>query len=167
MPLLKHTGDNKSSILKAIPGNMLLMSIAERIREAMDHAKLKAVDLAKACGVSESAVSQWLAGTTKPSAENIFAIADCTGYNPRWLAIEAGIRRGIVSVISKGNPDRDNPINSDFLLAAFEAVEEAEKRNQKVYPPIEKARRVEVVYRVIHANDGLPGPGIIESILKL
>ena len=43
--------------------------------------------IAKACGISDAAVSQWLSGETQNiRPENLFAAADYLGVSARWLA---------------------------------------------------------------------------------
>jgi len=167
---LKHTVENKSSILKDVPGSIMGMTIDERIKEAMAWTTppLKAVELAKACSVSESAVSQWLAGITKPGIESIFAIADATGYNARWLAIEKGIRRPhrVLSVIDGAKGDKQSQVNPDLLEGSIEAVMEASRRVQKVYTASEIAGMVCAVYDIA-IKAGRVDADTVKTILRL
>lgn len=55
----------------------------ERIRAWSKAADLSTGDLAKACGVTPSAVSQWKGGETKPSANHLQAIATACGVSLR------------------------------------------------------------------------------------
>jgi transcriptional regulator with XRE-family HTH domain len=168
IPSLKHTGNYKSSILKGFPGNMLLMTPGARVREAMEAAGLKAKDLAGACHVSESAVSQWLADLTKPSAENIFAIGDATGYSPRWLATEKGIKRApkTLAVLDGGKSDKSGQTNPDLLTQAIEIVEEALRLERKVYPSSAKARMVWGIYDLA-LKSGSIDADTVKTILRL
>ncbi len=48
-------------------------------------------DLARAIGISPSAMTQWLSGTTKKyDAENILKASDVLKINPRWLVFGVG-----------------------------------------------------------------------------
>lgn len=47
--------------------------------------------LARACGISDSAVAQWTSGQTKHiRQDNLFAAADYLGVEARWLATGKG-----------------------------------------------------------------------------
>jgi transcriptional regulator with XRE-family HTH domain len=67
------------------------MELKDRIREAMEGAKLRPLQLAHACGVSSGAVTHWLDGRTKSlkaeTAENIQA---ATGYSASWIVNGSG-----------------------------------------------------------------------------
>lgn len=70
---------------------MELKSQSQRIAYALRESHIKQIDLARLAGVSRSAASQWVNGEIiKVSAENIFAIADATGFSARWLALGEG-----------------------------------------------------------------------------
>ncbi len=70
---------------------MDLKSQSKRIAHAIRESKIKQIDLATHAKVSRSAASQWASGDIiKVTAENIFAIADMTGYEARWLATGEG-----------------------------------------------------------------------------
>ncbi|SNS16343.1 LexA family transcriptional regulator [Pseudomonas segetis] len=63
----------------------------ERIAKAIRESGLKKQEVAKACGVANSAVTQWINGDSKSmKPENLFALAKLTGFSPKWLAIEEG-----------------------------------------------------------------------------
>lgn len=70
------------------------MEINERIARALTLSGKKKGEAAKACGVANSAVTQWIDGTTKSlKPENLYALAALTGFNARWLAIGEGPER--------------------------------------------------------------------------
>lgn len=76
-----------------------MSTVGSRIKKAREAASLSQTELGKACDLSRAAVSQWESGTTKaPTAENIFAIADATGFNARWLATGRGPEKGVYQV---------------------------------------------------------------------
>lgn len=60
-------------------------TLKERLEAAMGD-KIIATELARACGVSDAAVSKWLDGTTKKlSADNYAAAARALGVRDEWL----------------------------------------------------------------------------------
>lgn len=70
---------------------LLAMERHERIAKAIRESGLKKQEVAKACGVANSAVTQWINGESKSmKPENLFALAKLTGYSAKWLAIEEG-----------------------------------------------------------------------------
>ena len=82
-----------------------MTSVAERIRHARKKAGLTQADLAKACGISRAAVSQWELGTTKsPTSQNIFEIARATGFNPEWLSSGQGSDLPSQSNVAEARP---------------------------------------------------------------
>lgn len=81
-----------ASTLKALGGLILWMTLADRIKEAMG--SMTPAELARGAGVSDSAVSQWLDGTTKNlKAESAAKIEMATGYSAVWLATNKGPKR--------------------------------------------------------------------------
>lgn len=66
-------------------------SQSQRIAFAIKTSRLRQADLVRATGATRSAVSQWINGQIiKIGAEHIFAIADATGFEARWLATGDG-----------------------------------------------------------------------------
>lgn len=61
-------------------------TVGDRIKRRMKQRGANQADLARACGISESAVSQWFGrnGTLKP--ENLVLLADYFRCEIRWLA---------------------------------------------------------------------------------
>jgi transcriptional regulator with XRE-family HTH domain len=71
-----------------------MQSQSQRIAYAIKESNLKQADLVRATGATRSAVSQWINGQIiKIGAEHIFAIADATHFNARWLATGEGEER--------------------------------------------------------------------------
>jgi transcriptional regulator with XRE-family HTH domain len=61
-------------------------SIGARVTEERQRQGLDLVDLAKACKITVQSISELERGITKsPKPENVFAIADRLGINPRWF----------------------------------------------------------------------------------
>ena len=52
-------------------------------------------DLAEKLGVSSSAIRQWEAGTTKPSAANLLAMSDMFGCSVDYLLGRTDERKGV------------------------------------------------------------------------
>lgn len=70
------------------------MTLAERIREARDSAGLSNAALARATGLTSSAVAQWLDGTVLSLKGTTAArLERATGYRATWLATGLGARR--------------------------------------------------------------------------
>ncbi|RJG10950.1 helix-turn-helix transcriptional regulator [Pseudomonas cavernicola] len=64
----------------------------ERIAKAIAASGKKKGEIAKACGVANSAVTQWISGESKSlRPENLYALAAATGFRAEWLAIGAGL----------------------------------------------------------------------------
>lgn len=52
--------------------------IGDRIREAREEAEMSKAELARICGISRAAVSQWEAGRTNPTIKNLATVARVT-----------------------------------------------------------------------------------------
>lgn len=63
----------------------------ERIARAIAASGKKKGEIAAECGVANSAVTQWINGSSKSlKPENLYALAKATGFRPEWLAIGEG-----------------------------------------------------------------------------
>ncbi|MFQ6574159.1 LexA family protein [Pseudomonas sp. UM16] len=63
----------------------------ERIAKAIKASGKKKGEIATACGVANSAVTQWISGESKSlRPENLYALAKATGFRAEWLAIGEG-----------------------------------------------------------------------------
>jgi phage repressor protein C with HTH and peptisase S24 domain len=59
-----------------------------RIARAIALSGRKKGEIASACGVAPSAVTQWISGESKSlKPENLYALAEATGFRAEWLAI--------------------------------------------------------------------------------
>lgn len=59
-----------------------------RIARAIALSGKKKGEIASACGVQPSAVTQWISGESKSlKPENLYALAEATGFRAEWLAI--------------------------------------------------------------------------------
>ncbi len=67
-------------------------ALKERLAHALGHRRLRAADLARAIGRTESAVSQWLNGETKSMrGNNLMAVCAFLSCNAQWLASGRGV----------------------------------------------------------------------------
>ncbi|RAU43460.1 MULTISPECIES: LexA family transcriptional regulator [unclassified Pseudomonas] len=63
----------------------------QRIARAIELSGKKKGEIAAACGVANSAVTQWITGESKSlKPENLYALAKATGFRAEWLAIGEG-----------------------------------------------------------------------------
>lgn len=70
---------------------MASMTLAERIREAIQHSGKSQAQIATDTGKSPGAVTQWLDGSTKSlRADTAAALERATGYNAAWLVTGKG-----------------------------------------------------------------------------
>lgn len=70
------------------------MELKDRIREAMEGAGLKPLQLAKATRRSSGAVTQWIDGTTKSlKADTASALERATGYRADWIVTGRGEKK--------------------------------------------------------------------------
>lgn len=66
----------------------------DRIARAIAASGKKKGEIAAACGVANSAVTQWISGESKSlRPENLYALAKATGFRAEWLAIGEGPER--------------------------------------------------------------------------
>lgn len=74
--------------------NVLAMERHQRIAKAIAESGRKKGEIAAACSVAPSSVTQWINGDSKSlKPENLFALAKATGFNAAWLAIGEGPER--------------------------------------------------------------------------
>lgn len=67
------------------------MTQGERIAEALRISGVTVAEIARACGISQQAIYQWISGETKQIlGEYLVEVAELTGYDARWLAKEIG-----------------------------------------------------------------------------
>lgn len=59
--------------------------LKNRLKEAMDTRKMRAVDLMEKTGVPKSAISFYLAGKSKPKADRLYKIAQALDVSEAWL----------------------------------------------------------------------------------
>lgn len=99
------------------------MKISERIAEAIAGSGMSKSAIAKHCGVSPSAVTQWLNSDTKaPTAENLLKLSRATGYSYSWLVDGRGDKlvRHTGAVQANAELDTDAHIGGPSNLLATE-----------------------------------------------
>lgn len=70
------------------------MGLGARIAEAIEGSEKTKAQIARECGVSGGAVSQWLSGEVKGlKAETIVYFEQATGYRAAWIVLGKGPKR--------------------------------------------------------------------------
>ena len=70
---------------------MAIQTLAERVAKAINASGKTPAGIAREIGVSPAAVYQWIQGGIKDLRnENLFALADATGFSARWLGTGDG-----------------------------------------------------------------------------
>jgi DNA-binding Xre family transcriptional regulator len=100
----------------------MMTTLAERIKEAMKGPpKVSGVELAAACGITPTSVSDWKTGKSKTiEGSNLLAASKCLNVRPEWLANGIGAKR----------PDvypRANHIVNDTVVAYPTVSQQADK----------------------------------------
>ena len=71
-----------------------MATLGERVAEAINESKVRVQKVAEACGVTVQAVYAWRRGEVKDLRnDNLFALADVTEFEARWIATEKGPKR--------------------------------------------------------------------------
>lgn len=60
-------------------------SFSQRLRKALSLKNMKQIDLVRATGISESAISQYLSGYARPKDDRVHALAVVLGVSEGWL----------------------------------------------------------------------------------
>lgn len=94
----KHAAPALSSILTGATGTLMQMdssqTLAERVQFVLDQSAMTPAFVASKIGCSREAIQQWLSGSTSNiKNELLFAFADLTGYEARWIATGQGPRK--------------------------------------------------------------------------
>ena len=69
--------------MKGPVGN--IRNFSARLREAMNHRQMRAVDLADKTGIPKGAISYYTSGKSKPKADRLYAIAEALEVSEAWL----------------------------------------------------------------------------------
>lgn len=82
-----------STYLIVAPGRMPAMRWGERFQEVLQQTGISKAAFSRACGISKSAVSQWVDMNNPPQADFVVTVADLSGYAVRWLATGKGPKK--------------------------------------------------------------------------
>jgi len=86
-----------------------------RLQFVLDHWP-SADKLAKAAGVSPSALRKWLRGEAEPSRERLITFADAAGVEIAWLVRGEGGQPTLRDISNSRHEDRERPSTDEFLL---------------------------------------------------
>lgn len=76
----------------------------ERVQEVCLALGDNLAEIGRQLGVGRQAVQLWTGGTIKNlKLENLFGLADLSGFNPRWIAIGEGAKMGAGGTASEGS----------------------------------------------------------------
>lgn len=112
-----------------------MSTLADRLKEAMsDMPDVKAVDIARACGIKSASIVDWQTGRTKKmEGSNLLATAELLRVNPWWLATGRGNKRAAYA-LDPGNGVVDgSPAQADQVwpfrtsLSDYEKLSAAQK----------------------------------------
>ena len=149
-------------------------TIGDRIKKAREGlpSEMKAVDLAKAVGVSKEAVSQWESGAIKNiKPENLIKCADVLGVSIRWLVF--GGNDPHMSDDLKSKTSTDN-IWTESLKDANQVYEDAETTLNTVIelidgfivlPADQRKKLVTSALKKVFSGEIKPSPGDIRAYL--
>jgi len=68
----------------------LSAGLGERLRLAMERSRLRHDDVAAAVGKKRTTVTNWCAGLTEPSLDELRAVAERCNVRPEWLLCASG-----------------------------------------------------------------------------
>jgi len=135
---------------------MLVMQMKDRLKEAIDASRLPVPEVAKRLKVSRSAVYQWLAGDTKNlKLENLFAVAEMTGYSAKWLATGQGTKREAKLFA----PDLAG-LDLSFLTITLQAVEKYLNEAELSLDPEAKAKLITLLYEICAEKGKVEQPAV-------
>lgn len=60
-------------------------TLCERLREAMEHRGLRAVDLSEKTGIPKGAISYYMSGKSRPKADRLYVLAQALSVSEAWL----------------------------------------------------------------------------------
>ena len=83
------------------------MEFMDRLRQAIDKAGIKQVELARTLGVSVQTINYWLNGRNKPNRSRIIKISEIVGCAPQWL--EFGSEASSPLILLEGKSSQKEP----------------------------------------------------------
>lgn len=92
--MLNQAAQEGQYILNPFLSSFDSMELHERIHRAIELSAHNQKEIAAFCKVSPGALTQWKQGKVHNlKLENLYRLADITGFSARWLAIEEGPER--------------------------------------------------------------------------
>lgn len=74
-------------------------TLEDRVRHAINESGKDILEIARVCGISVQAVYAWRRGSVKNlQNENLFNLAEATGFEARWIGTGKGPARDISSM---------------------------------------------------------------------
>ncbi|WP_085696299.1 LexA family transcriptional regulator [Pseudomonas sp. B26(2017)] len=126
------------------------MTRPDRIATAIKHSRKLKKDIARECGVSPSAVTQWVTGDSKSlRPENLFALAQATGVSAEWLANGTGDMESV---------PRDRGSNVEPVNGPLRYHEYPEISWVQAGMPVDAIELGNVEELRVHPSDALAGP---------
>lgn len=126
------------------------MNRPERIAKAIKHSKKLKKEIARECGVTPSAVTQWITGDSKSmKPENLFALAQATGVSAEWLANGAGEMTGAAA----GFDSNVEPVSGPFRYYEYPEISWVQAGL-----PVEAVEISNVASCEVHPSDAWAGP---------
>lgn len=106
-----------------------MSTLADRLKEAMsDMPEVKAVDIARACGIKSASIVDWQTGRTKKmEGSNLLATAELLKVNPWWLATGRGNKRAAYALDPGHGVVDGSPTQPDQVWPFRATIEEYEK----------------------------------------
>lgn len=108
-------------------------SFAQRLRDAMQSAGLKAVDLHERTGISKASISEYLSGNYEPKQKNVYRLAEALHVAPSYLMglserePPASASAPPAPQKSDGLPERDRTANGGPAHASAREMHQLEK----------------------------------------
>lgn len=111
----------RHAIFAAMSSMDNIASIGSRIREAREIRGISQTVLARRCGVSRAAVSQWESDATTPTGPNLVSIASTLMVSPRWLAEGKGPRDSKIDPMTPNIEETDLAVGPTRVIGEVEA----------------------------------------------
>lgn len=116
----KHTYTRRVDTNSRRLNDPIMSTLTNRIRAAREKAGLSQTDVAKALGISASAVNQWEHGFSKNiKLQHFFALARLLGQDPQWLATGKTHTQGRQVSAMTPAPDYPSPTGDEKALLHY------------------------------------------------
>lgn len=102
-------------------------STSERLQEAMNAARMKQADLARATGLSKGGISNYVTGRYEPKSDIISKLAKALSVSEMWLwGYDVPKERAVVKTVSPEEPQLTE--GEQVLLSLFRRVPEEQQQ---------------------------------------